>query len=179
MDTGLNNRNTLHLALKNPYMEDVEWMIEATTEEKFQLWRDYDEKFDWKDARFSHSYSILQLETIPKIVLGKPTSIATKKAKKESLPVYIEFDYAIINGHKVCFYTSNSCLSHYGYIDAFLITYFQRTHHNYSRWNHTNATNFHNCINYLDTIDIVPRDTKHKPDEGMKKYHIFKKINIK
>jgi len=36
MDTGLNNTNTLHIALENSYMEDVEWIIEATDEERHQ-----------------------------------------------------------------------------------------------------------------------------------------------
>ena len=87
----------------------------------------------------------------------------------------LEFRYYIINGHKVAFYSSSSMITHRGYIDAFLITYFQRTHDNYSRWNHVDATNFHNCINYLDSIDLKPRDTIYEPTT-FKKYHIFPKL---
>lgn len=164
MDVGLNNTNTLHIALDDVYMKDIEWIVEATSEERFNLWKTYHERYDWKDVGMGTIHTILNL------------TVSYKKFQ-EVLPICIEFMYAIIDGHKVCFYTSNARLVHHGYIEAFLTTYFQRTHHKYSRWNHTDATNFHNCINYLDTIDFEPRNTKYKPSKYDKPYFIFKKID--
>ena len=166
MDVGLNNTNLLHLVLDSPYMEDVEWIVEATSEEKFHSWQNYHKKFKWEEISAGKLYTILEVEV---------AAIEHPKTK-EILPVTIEFSFAIIDGHKICFYSSPSRLSHHGYINAFLITYFQRTHHEYSRWNHTDATNFHNCINYLNTIDIEPRSTEYKPESCEQKYYIFEKF---
>jgi len=167
MDVGLNNKNTLHKALDNPFMEDVEWIVEATSEEQHQLWSMWHEQHNWEEVSSGQGYRIIELK-IKAIVNGKKV--------KETLPVRINFNYAILDGHKIMFYTSDSLLTHHGYIEAFLITYFQRTHDSYNRWNHVNATNFHNCANYLDTVDVEERSTKYKPDSYEKKYHVFKKI---
>lgn len=166
MDVGLNNTNTLHLALDNKYLKDVEWLIEATNEERFQIWKDYHEKMDWKQEPLGWSYKILEMIVKPK-----------GGVKKETLPVMLEFSFAIVNGHKIAFYTSYSRLVHHGYIEAFLTTYFQRTHHEYTRWNQTDATNAHNCLNYLNDIDKEPRKTKYKPESHEKMYHIFKSFD--
>jgi hypothetical protein len=173
MDTGLNNTNKLHLALNYPFMEDVEWIVEASDEERHQLWRDNHDRYKWEDINCGKLYNIVNLEISVQSCMG--TKKITKTTK-EVLPVYISFFFAIINGHKIAFYTSNSRLSHYGYIEAFLITYFQRTHDKYTRWNQTDANNFHNCVCYLDTVDIEHRNTTYKIDKSEKIYHIFKKI---
>lgn len=161
MDVGLNNRNYLHKKLENSYLKDVEWLIEATSEERFNLWKDYhnDPKYDWKEVGSGYGYEIINLK-----IEG------SDKIQSEVLPVWVEFSFAIINGHKICFYTSNSRLVHHGYIESFLTTYFQRTHDNYTRWNHTDSTNFHNCIGYLEAIDLEPRDTIFKKED---KYYIW------
>jgi hypothetical protein len=161
MDVGLNNRNYLHKKLGNSYLEDVEWIVEATSEERFNLWQDYhnDPKYNWEEVSRGWSYYIIELN-----INGNG------KIKSETLPVYINFSFAIINGHKICFYTSNSLLVHHGYIESFLTTYFQRTHDDYSRWNHTDSANFHNCIGYLEDIDLEPRDTIYEKED---KYYIW------
>jgi len=173
MDTGLNNTNTLHLALDDRYFEDVEWIIEATDEERFRIWQDYNKEHKWEQVSFGKSYTILNLEVKP--VVKESKVYDAKKVKKETLPVLIEFSFAIVNGHKIAFCDSPSTLTHSGYIEAFLLTYFQRTHDSYTRWNHTDATNAHNCLNYLNTIDIKPRKTIYKPNSYEEKYFIFKK----
>jgi len=43
-----------------------------------------------------------------------------------------------------------------------LIKQFQLTHDGYTRWNHTNSSNFHNCVNSLDRLDKEPRETIYK-----------------
>jgi len=173
MDVGFNNTNTLHLALDEKFFEDVEWIIEATSDEQLNVWKEFHEMHEWKQVPRGMSYTILNLEVFPQVKESKVYS--TKKLKKESLPVVIEFSFAIVDGHKIAFYTSNSLLTHNGYIEAFLTTYFQRTHHKYTRWNHANATNAHNCLNYLDAVDVRARKTTYKPYSHLKKYHIFKK----
>ena len=208
MDTGLNNRNTLHLELDTPEMADIEWLVEANSNEVMELWEkwstksmtnfrplDIDEKSftaggsdgggtikellalnervkrvnpkrrEWVQINSGHGFTILTLEcSIP------------GKRKKEKLPIVVSFSYFVIDGHKVAFYSCDSALHHSFYVEAFLQTYFQRTHDKYSRWNHTDAQNFPNCINYLDTIDEKPRDTVYKPNDFMKKYFIFEPV---
>lgn len=185
MDVGFNNLNMLHLILDNPILEDIEWIVEATSEEKFNLWKEYSKDsqnnivrspsskeivYDWKQVSEGYGYTIVELET----------SISKKspfyKPGKEILPINLDLSFAIINGHKICFYTSNSLLTHHGYIEAFLHTYFQRTHDKYTRWNHTNAANFYNCVGYLETIDKKPRNTEYKPIDREKQWYIFKPI---
>ena len=41
MDVGLNNTNKLHLALEEPMLEDVEWLVEANSNETYLLWEKY------------------------------------------------------------------------------------------------------------------------------------------
>lgn len=166
MDTGLNNTNKLHLALNQEVFKDVEWIIEATSQERFGIWKDFKEKYKWEQICTGYSFVILELEV-------KPVGY---KIKKQVLPINIEFFFAMVEGHKIAFYDSPSLLSHHGYIEAFLITYFQRTHDKYSKWNYTDATNAHNCLNYLDTVDVKPRKTTYKPSSFNKQYHIFEKL---
>ena len=167
MDTGLNNKNTLHIALDNPFMEDVEWIVEATSEERHHIWGDYHEKHNWEEVSSGQLYTILQLKV--------KANVKGKKVK-ETLPISLDCSYAIIDGHKIMFYTSPSRLTHSGYIEAFLTTYFQRTHDNYTRWNHVDAANFHNCAGYLDTVDEKPRTTVYKPEDYEKKYFVFEPV---
>lgn len=172
MDVGLNNINKLHLALDFHYLNDVEWIIEATSTEQHDLWARYHKDHVWKQESSGHSFRILELDVL---VSNPHKQINKKLIAKHTLPVTIQFNYAIIDGHKILFYECTSLLAHYGYIEAFFITYFQRTHDDYTLWNQTDAMNFHNCINYLDTIDIEPRKTKYKKDK-YNNYNIFKNI---
>lgn len=167
MGVGFNNKNNLHIALNNEFLKDIEWMIEANSNEVYNLWLEWKDKYNWVQVCTGNSYKLLELDVKVK-----------GKRKSETLPVYISFTYWIINGHKICFYCSDSLLSHYGYIESFIKTHFQRTHDKYTRWNHTDSRNFHNCINYLDTIDVEPRNTIYKPTAFYKGYHIFNNIKI-
>ena len=77
-------------------------------------------------------------------------------------PVHVHFSFAIINGKKVCFYECTSRMADHTMIEDWLMSRFQLTHDDYTRRNHVNATNFHNCINSLDNLDKEPRDTVYK-----------------
>lgn len=219
MDVGFNNTNTLHLALNEPSLEDVVWLVESNSNETHELWGSWSDqslthynsldisdgessalvqkaylqmgpedaekirhllemnkriqKFNgrrskWEQIMTGHSFTILKLECKSPDGLGPI----------ETLPIRIDFRYYIIHGHKIAFYSSDAALVHRFYVEAFLQTYFQRTHDGYSRWNHTDAQNFHNCINYLDTLDKEPRKTRFKPDGFMSQYFIFEPINF-
>lgn len=75
--------------------------------------------------------------------------------------IYLSFSFVKINGKKIAFYYPSSAKVDYTLIEKWLIKHFQRTHDNYTRWNHTDAQNFHNCVNSLDDIDEKPRKTKY------------------
>lgn len=169
MDTGLNNRNELHTVLNEELFRDVEWLVEANSNERHELWREFHTRHKWEQVGQGFGYTIVELETKVKKALGK----TVKSSTKQTLPVCVDFSFAIIDGHKVCFYNTGSRLAHSGYVEAFLITHFQRTHDGYTRWNHVDANNFHNCANYLDTVDQKPRKTKYRVDSADKEYHIF------
>ena len=160
MDVGFNNTNRLHEALECEDLKDVVWIVDATSQERNELWKKYYEKHAWEQISSGYGFQITTLDVI------------NKNGVKETLPVRLDFSFAIIDGYKIAFVESNSLLTHYGYVEAFLRTYFQRTHQNYSRWNHTNACNFHNCINYLDSLDKEPRDSIYKP-VSYSEYYIF------
>lgn len=72
MDVGLNNTNTLHLALGNDYFKDIEWLVEATSEERYQLWKDWREHdentltVDWGEVGLGQTYTILEVEVCAK-----------------------------------------------------------------------------------------------------------------
>lgn len=80
MDVGLNNRNYLHKKLENSYLEDVEWIVEATSEERFNLWKDYheDPKYKWEDVSRGFWYELINLK-----INGNG------KIPSEVLPVYV------------------------------------------------------------------------------------------
>ena len=73
--------------------------------------------------------------------------------------IWLSFSFTNINGHKVAFYEATSQVVHHGIVENFLMKHFQRTHDNYTRWNHVDAMNFHNCIRGLDSLDVEPRKT--------------------
>ena len=78
-------------------------------------------------------------------------------------PIEIEFSLATIKGKIVAFYYGCSELVDNKMIHDWLISRFQKTHDNYTRWNQTDAMNFHNCIHSLDKLDIEPRNTIYEP----------------
>jgi hypothetical protein len=116
-------------------------MYESVVERNKEIKELVDRRVNWKD-----------------ISAGFWRQIGTHK----NMPVCISFRFAYINGHKIAFYESTSQVAHHGMIEKYLIEKFQLTHDGYTRWNHTDATNFHNCVNSLDDLDIEPRDTTYE-----------------
>lgn len=100
------------------------------------------DRIDWEEV--SHGFMI---------VLGP------YEFNGEKFPITIEIGFAIIKGHKVCFYNSPSQLVHTGIVENYMREHFQKTYDNYSRWCHVDSNNFHNCIGGLDRLDKEPRTT--------------------
>ncbi len=92
----------------------------------------------------------------------EPCGFNIQIGKVKKMPVCVEFRFANINGKKICFYYCTSQMADYRMVEKFLITRFQLTHDGYTRWNHVDAMNFHNCIQGLSTLDKKPRNTKYK-----------------
>jgi hypothetical protein len=90
--------------------------------------------------------------------IGSGFGITIGQVQKK--PVTVSFSFAIINGKKVCFYYCMSRMADYTMIHDWLISKFQLTHDNYTRWNHSDATNFN--PRDLEDIDKEPRNTIYK-----------------
>jgi hypothetical protein len=143
MDVGLNNKNMFD----EFELKDIDFLVQANSNERFNLWLEYSNSS--KDERKNERVDWKQINTGFMITIGS----------LDSRPVAIEFSFAIIKGKKIAFYTGCSQVVDHKMIDEWLISRFQRTHDNYSRWNHVDAINFHNCINSLEILDIEPRNT--------------------
>lgn len=188
MDVGLNNRNTLGEI--NPALADVAFLVEANSNEQFTLWQEWAKEsmsniaplkpMDLDLLRITlRNYPSLLAEVTrlnknvkqnehpridwEQISAGFLITIARVKHGRRKLPVCIQFSFAIINGKKICFYDNCSMAGDSEMVEKWLIKRFQLTHDKYTRWNHTDARNFHNCVHSLDKrLDIKPRNTKYK-----------------
>lgn len=182
MDTGLNNRNTLGDIA--PEFKDVVFFVEATSTEAFTLWQEWSKESMTNIEPISKELMDLLNEVLEVPSLFKVVENLNEKVKKNTAnrveweqvcsgfmlqigeidkrPVSVSFSFAIINGKKICFYECTSQVADHKMIEDWLMSKFQLTHDNYTRRNHTNAGNFHNCINSLDNLDAEPRDTVYK-----------------
>jgi hypothetical protein len=185
MDVRLNNRNTFD----HPELKDVVFLVEATSTEKHNLWEqwslDYQKTFATQPISVGERNidRIRSLDPLLDILLTAvdmqkkkieekhkhrvkweqiSTGFVTQIGKIGSRPITVEFSFAMINGKKVAFYNGCSQVVDHEMIHDWLIKHFQLTHDNYTQWNHTDADNFHNCVNSLDNLDKEPRKTKYK-----------------
>jgi len=185
MDVELNNKNTLGEVA--PEFADVVFLVEANNNERLQLWSDWAEDsihntkslndeviaclgeavkswpvlksvFELNNDIKNNQHTRVKWEQVS---AGFLKTIGHIKSGKKKLPVSVEFSFAFINGKKVCFYNCCSRAADHTMIHDWLIERFQLTHDNYTRWNHTDAGNFHNCINSLEDLDKKPRNTKY------------------
>ena len=182
MDVGLNNRNMFD----NEHLKDVVFLVDTSSgKDVHSLWaewsREYADKFGYKkiptipgkgimyplladvdDAIKMHNKKVDEenRHRVEWDSLRYGISIEIGTLKKR--PICIQFTFAKINGHKVAFYEGSSQLVDYKMIEDWLIERFQLTNDGYTRWNHVNSTNFHNCVNSLDRMDKEPRNTKYK-----------------
>lgn len=186
MDVGFNNRNTLGQFA--PEFEDVKFFIDATSEEQFGLWQDYSkESMSYIEPISDEIMKLITATLLFEKRLLDPIQELNKKVKRnyreradwkqinsgfsivighvDDRPVNVSFMFAIVNGHKICFYDIISQVADHKMVEKWLKTHFQLTHDGYCRWNHTNATNFHNCIQGLEKMDKEPRDTVYQHED--------------
>ncbi len=178
MDIGLNNRSKLH-EIDNRFA-DVVFLVEANSNEVHNLWQQWSGKsVESMPIKLLHEmlrdYRAL-FSAFPKELLEKVEDVvnaAHNFVKWEQIsegflykigelaghPIRVNFRFAIINGKKVAFYTGSSRVYDHTMVENWLTSHFQLTHDNYTRWNHVDAQNFHNCVNGLDNLDKEPRDT--------------------
>lgn len=177
MDVGLNNKNTLgELA---PEFSDVVFFIKATNNEQFTLWQEWSKESMYNIKSLPDNL----IEFIPSGMRPEVKRLNDKVKKLEmtrvewgqimagfnltigyiqEYPVCVSFHFALINGKKVCFYHPTSRMVDHQMIEDWLMSRFQLTHDKYTRRNHVDAINFHNCVNSLDNLDKEPRDTIYK-----------------
>jgi len=177
MDVGLNNRNTLGAIA--PEFADVVFFVESTSNEQHQHWSDYAKESMTNITPLQDDFINLIPENVrsnvkrlnDKVKDLQHTRVEWKQIMSgfgltighvDKRPVCVSFSFAVINGKKVCFYYCTSQVADHKMIENWLISHFQLTHDGYSRWNHTDSSNFHNCINSLDSLDVEPRDTIYK-----------------
>lgn len=179
MDVGLNNKNTL--GTFDSEFSDVVFLVEATSTEQFSLWKEYSKESmtNFEPLSDLDIQIMLDMRLKPKVKrlndkikeyasshridweqVSSGFSLTIGYVKK--LPVTINFNFAFINGKKICFYDCTSRMADHVMIEKWLIKHFQLTHDNYCRWNHVNAMNFHNCIKGLDNLDKEPRNTVYR-----------------
>lgn len=183
MDVGLNNTNKLGEI--NPAFKDVVFLVEATSSERHSLWVEHAHNSPTNIQPLSEK----ELNEICSSLSEKPKLAEKLKAlniringakrtrvnweeisqgfaleigKIEKKSVVLTFFFAKLDGHKVAFYNCSSQAVDYAMIKDWLIERFQLTNDNYHRWNHTDAMNFHNCLNSLDSLDKEPRNTVYK-----------------
>jgi hypothetical protein len=179
MDVGLNNRNTLGDIA--PEFEDVVFLIEATSTEQLNLWSELCKQSMTNIESIPDGIMDQIQDRLGPGILFDKISELNQKTRKNNIsrvdweqipsgfgitighvgksPIHVCFSFAIINGKKICFYEATSQVINHKMIEDWLISRFQLTNDNYSRWNHTNAMNFHNCIQAFDRLDELPRDT--------------------
>jgi hypothetical protein len=177
MDVGLNNRNTLGEI--HPDFADVVFFVESNNNEQMQHWSEYS-----KDS-MSNIKSLPEdfINSLPqefktqvkhlndKVKRFERTRVDWKQVMSgfgitighiKKMPVHVSFSFAIINGKKICFYDCTSRMADHTMVEDWLISRFQLTNDGYERWNHTNSSNFHNCVSALDRLDKEPRNTIYK-----------------
>jgi len=182
MDVGLNNRNMF----EDEDLKDVVFLVDTSWgKDTFSLWqewsREYAEKFGYKkipnipgkDITHPHLADIDNYIQLHNKKVDEDLShrvdwdslrygISLQIGTLDDRPICIQFTFVRINGHKIAFYEGSSQLVDHKMIEDWLIERFQRTNDGYARWNHVNSTNFHNCVNSLDRMDIKPRNTTYK-----------------
>lgn len=178
MDVGLNNRNNLGEIA--PEFADVVFFVEANSNEQLMLWQEWSKKSRYNIEALAN-YVIMDITPINVRKLVKELNdkikdvtnkrvdwkevglgFSLKIGELDNRPVVVSFHFAFINEKKICFYDCVSQVVDHKMIENWLMKRFQLTHDGYTRRNHTNAMNFHNCVKGLENLDKEPRDTVYK-----------------
>jgi len=116
-------------------LKRVRFFVEATSYERFSLWKENEYRIEKEDKLFWNSESSGILYTIGYLnISGK------------DWPITIEFDFATINDTPICFYYPTSVIVDFKMVETWMKTNFNIEYK--GRKNYTNADNFHNCLIY-------------------------------
>jgi len=120
-------------------LERAFFFVEADSYAQFKLWQEC--RDDYKDVKMIQD----GCGFIREIGL-----LYRKKGKRyHSFPVMISFNFAIIKGVYVCFYTSESHLTDWKMVEKFIGKHAGQ-YDSASRRAMTNAHNFHHCVSYCE-----------------------------
>lgn len=116
----------------------TEYMIEATHEEEFGVWKRFaeDGKHTWTQC---HGWIV----TVGEVWIGAESS------KLERMPVTVSLSFVLFDGHLICFYEAQSQVVDHRMVEKYVRAGGRR---------HTNATNFHNCVLDLERGDRPAKD---------------------
>lgn len=109
--------------------EKTEYLIEATHEEEFGLWRQHHDKMKWVQC---HGF----WQTIGEVEIRRLGDTGNFK----KMPVTVTMNWQLIDGHLVCFYEASSLVVDYGMVEEWIRPKCKQ---------HTNASNFHHFMHYM------------------------------
>lgn len=122
--------------------KDVVFLVEASHTEQHFLWkenfyektRQFDAVKSWEDEGMGHGITIGQLD---------------------KRPVCVTMFYAKINGHRVMFYEGTSQVVDHKMIEEWLQHWTLKTVRwdNGHRWAHSDAMNFHHCLDAIQELN--------------------------
>lgn len=115
---------------KSGSLKRVSFFVEATSEEKFHLWKD--NKY-FTEPKYKHTW---------KEDLAGFSQVIGYIKNDEDMPVCVEFTFAILDGFRVCFYNATSRFVDHKMIEDFILKNYP-VHYNDDCNAMTNATNFH------------------------------------
>ena len=122
------------------YFKDVDFVIQATYEEKHMLWL----------TRHHHDVQLGHIHIWDDEGAGRCPTIAMVGRGRKARPIVISIFYAYLDGLRVAFYEPTSQLVDWLLIDKWIK---ERTGHikynNGTRWAHTDVGNFHDVIHEI------------------------------
>lgn len=116
------------------FLEDVQGMVEATSFEKYCLWKDYHESYQWIEGRagFGQTVGYFSVDV---------------DGEEEKYPVVISLLIDVVNVKKILFYEATSVIVDWNAIDAWFKKHMPKSAFLADgRLNKTDAMNFHNII---------------------------------
>lgn len=118
----------------------TEYVINATHEEEFGIWKEIHETVRWEQC---HGWIV----TLGTVLIGK------SRREQERMPVAVSVTWNLLDGHVVAFYEATSMVVDHRMVDQYI-------RGNCSK--HTNATNFHHCAHELGLTLPTPKRSEVK-----------------
>lgn len=106
----------------------TDFLVEANSFEKHTLWREWHEKLTWQQENPGESVTIGHLD---------------------DRPVCVSFFWDTIGGKLICFYDAHSAVVDWTMINDWLRKHFTGRWDSGTRWAHTDAMNFHLCVDHI------------------------------